>query len=60
MRDLEVGDHIICKDWNEVRFVIQELASIGYDVEIKGWEDVQNNAVTITGRRTPMTGDKGD
>ena len=46
---LKVGDIIRCKDWQDMRRTMLELAAEGYFCEIKGWEQMQTNTLTITG-----------
>ena len=46
---LKVGDIIRCKDWQDMRRKMLELAAEGYFCEIKGWDMMRENMFIITG-----------
>lgn len=46
--DLHKGDKIRAQSWSNLKEWAALLVRNGYEVEVKGWEDMQTNTLTIT------------
>ena len=44
---LKEGDTIRCGSWNELLELARFLTDEGYEVEVKGWEQMSSNTLTI-------------
>lgn len=45
---LKEGDTIRCGSWNELLELARFLTDEGYEIEVKGWEQMSSNTLTIT------------
>lgn len=48
MKDLEVGDRIKCKNWQDMKITALNLSAEGYGIAVIGFSDLQENILTIT------------
>jgi len=45
---LKAGDTVRCGSWNELVELARWMTEHGFEVEVKGWEQISNNTLTIT------------
>ena len=48
MKDLEIGDKIKCKSWQDMKITALNLSAEGYGIAVIGFSDLQENILTIT------------
>lgn len=48
MRDLQINDRIHCRNWKDLQETVRDLVDEGYHIEVRGWESMMNNVITIT------------
>lgn len=42
-----VGDRVRCSNWKDVKRHCAQFEAEGYGCEIRGWDDIENNIITI-------------
>lgn len=53
---LNEGDTVRCGSWNELLELARWMTEHGYEIEVKGWEQISSNTLTIT--KTPEEDDE--
>lgn len=46
-KDLEIGDRIKCRNWNDLRTTALQLSAEGYGIAVVGFSDMSDNVLTI-------------
>jgi len=48
IRNIKVGDDIHCYSFDDLRMMARKFTSEGYEVEVRGWQGIRSNTLTIT------------
>lgn len=48
IRNIKPGDEIHCYSFDDLRMMARRLTQDGYEVEIRGWQGLRSNTLTIT------------
>ena len=47
-KDLQIGDRIHCKNWNDLRVTALKMSAEGYGIAVVGFADMADDILTIT------------
>ena len=48
IRNIKVGDDIHCYSFDDLRMMARKFTNDGYEVEVRGWQGIRSNTLTIT------------